>query len=255
MLDYLHSFHLSPLDWTLVILGAVIVGMSKGGLPGISGIAVWLYVKVFGAKESVGMLVSVLICADLYAVLIYRRHIDLQLVKRMLPFLIGGTLLGTLVFNVLPGAIYQHVIGAILLLLVSFHLWSKRLRSEHSGRQPATRTTHVERIVGTCSGLFSMLANAGSALMVIYLIRLDLPKLVFLGTFAALILVSNAVCLPLHYLIGTMTLNDLPLSFGLGLLSFLGVVAARLLVPLIPPRVYEAFIWTVVALAGLELLF
>ncbi len=91
--------------------------------------------------------------------------------------------------------------------------------------------------------------------MVTYLIRLDLPKLVFLGTFAALVLVSNAVCLPLHYLIGTMTLNDLPLSFGLGLLSLIGVVAARLLVAHIPPKIYGAFVWTVVALAGLELLF
>ena len=105
------------------------------------------------------------------------------------------------------------------------------------------------------SGLFSMLANAGSVLLVIYLIRLSLPRLVFLGTFAALILVSNVVCLPLHYLIGTVTLDDLPLSFGLGLLSIVGVVVARLLVSFIPQRIFEAFIWTVVVLAGLELLF
>ncbi len=127
MLDYLHGLQLSTLDWVLVILGAVFVGMSKGGLPGISGIAVWMYVKVFGAKESVGMLVSVLICADIYAVLIYRRHTDLRFVKRMLPFLIVGTLIGTLVFKLLPGALYEHFIGAILLLLVFFHFWSKRV--------------------------------------------------------------------------------------------------------------------------------
>ena len=141
--------------------------------------------KVFGAKESVGMLVSVLICADLYAVLIYRRHTDLTFIKRMLPFLIGGTLIGTLVFKLLPGAFYQHVIGTILLLLVFFHFWSKRLQTDQSANQPAGRKRFSERGVGVVSGLFSMLANAGSVLLVIYLIRLSLPRLVFLGTFAA----------------------------------------------------------------------
>ncbi len=255
MLDYLYSFHLSPLDWALVVLGAVFVGMSKGGLPGISGLAVWMYVKVFGAKESVGMLVSVLICADIYAVVIYRRHTDRRFLRRMVPFLIVGTLIGTLVFTLLPGAFYQHFIGAILLLLVFFHFWTERSRPEQSDTQPELRNKHLERIVSVCSGLFSMLANAGSMLLVAYLIRLRLPKLVFLGTFAALILVSNVVCLPLHYLIGTMTLNDLPLSFGLGLLSIIGVVIARLLVSVMPQRIFEAFIWTVVVLAGVELLF
>ena len=255
MLDYLHSFQLSTLDWALVILGAVFVGMSKGGLPGTNGIPVWMYVKVFGAKESVGMLVSVLICADIYAVLIYRRHTDLKFVKGMLPFLIGGTLIGTLVFKLLPGAFYEHFIGVILLLLVFFHFWSKRVRPEQSEKQPGRRNRHLEPIVSVFSGLFSMLANAGSVLLVTYLIRLSLPRLVFLGTFATLILVSNVVCLPLHYLIGTVTLSDLPLSVGLGLLSIIGVIVARLLVSFIPPKPYEAFIWTVVVLAGVELLF
>ncbi|REK09102.1 MAG: sulfite exporter TauE/SafE family protein [Planctomycetota bacterium] len=258
MLDYLHSFQLSTLDWVLVVLGALFVGMSKGGLPGISGLAVWMYVKVFGAKESVGMLVSVLICADLFGVVIYRRHADLAFVKRMLPFLISGTLVGTLVFVLLPGAFYQHFIGAILLLLVFFHFGTKRLHPEPPeppDPQPAERSKLVERTVGVCSGSFSMLANAGSVLLVAYLIRLGLPKLVFLGTFASLILISNVVCLPLHWAIGSVTLNDLPLSFALGLLSLVGVVAARLLVAVIPQKLFEAFIWTVVVLAGLELLF
>ena len=258
MLDYLHSFEFSTLDWVLVVLGAVFVGMSKGGLPGISGLAVWMYVKVFGAKESVGMLVSVLICADLFGVVVYRRHIDLGFVKRMLPFLIAGTLIGTLVFVLLPGGFYQHFIGAVLLLLVFFHFWSKRAHPEPPSQREESserRSRNLERFAAVSSGSFSMLANAGSVLLVTYLIRLGLPKLAFLGTFAALILINNVVCLPLHYLIGSVTLNDLPLSFALGVLSLLGVVAARLLVSWIPQKLFEASIWTVVILAGLELLF
>ena len=52
-----------------------------------------------------------------------------------------------------------------------------------------------------------------------------------------------------------MTLNDLPLSFGLGLVSLIGLVAARLAVSIIPQKIYAAFIGTVVVLAGSELLF
>ena len=42
----LRNLDLSLASWALAIFGALLVGMSKGGLPGTSGVAVWMFVKV-----------------------------------------------------------------------------------------------------------------------------------------------------------------------------------------------------------------
>jgi len=45
---------LSPTEWILLILGALGIGVSKSGLPGLSMFHVVLYAFVFGALESTG---------------------------------------------------------------------------------------------------------------------------------------------------------------------------------------------------------
>lgn len=90
--------------------------------------------------------------------------------------------------------------------------------------------------------------------MAYYLIGKRLPKLNFLGTYVVLIMVSNLTSLPLHIAIHSVELTSLLYSFGLGLLTIVGVLLARWIVSLIPQKKYEYFILAIVALAGIELM-
>lgn len=39
-IDFINSLSLSPFDWGMIILGALLIGMSKGGLPGTGSITI-----------------------------------------------------------------------------------------------------------------------------------------------------------------------------------------------------------------------
>ncbi len=63
----------SPSDWGMLFLSALLIGMSKTGIQGISLLAVPLMAMTFGAKPSTGLILPILCVADLIAVLYYRR--------------------------------------------------------------------------------------------------------------------------------------------------------------------------------------
>ena len=97
---------LSVYHWVLLAIGSLIMGMSKGGLPGAGNLTVAIYALVLedalgpvGIPLSVGLLLPVLISADLTATLVYRKHTDWKFVVRLLPCFLIGTIVGWLVFD------------------------------------------------------------------------------------------------------------------------------------------------------------
>lgn len=242
-----------PTTLALAVLGAFLVGLSKGGLPGTGAFTVWIYAQIFGAKQSVAILLPLLICADLYAVLTYHRHTDWRIFRQLAPFLLVGAVAGALIFTWIPGEHFRPVIGAMILLVVVLH-FLPRSRAQVRGDERKPEHRLLGPVFSAFSGMFSMLSNAGSPLMAYYLVRKGLPKFRFLGTYVTLILVSNLSSLPLHFAIHSVEVSTLPYSFGLGFLTVFGVLAARRIVELIPQRKYELLVWVIVTLAGIELL-
>ena len=79
---------------------------------------------------SVGLLLPVLISADLTATIVYRRHADWKFIARLLPFFIVGTVLGWLVFDYFQGGDervrqLKYVIAGILLSMTALHFLVK----------------------------------------------------------------------------------------------------------------------------------
>ncbi|GIP62377.1 hypothetical protein J32TS6_09320 [Virgibacillus pantothenticus] len=62
-------FDLTTIDWLIVILCALFIGFSKSGLPNLVILVVTLIMFVFPAKESIGVLLPMLLIGDLFAVL------------------------------------------------------------------------------------------------------------------------------------------------------------------------------------------
>ena len=96
--------------WTLLGLGALIMGMSKGGIPGAGNLTVAIFALVLedalgpvGVPLSVGLLLPVLISADVAATGVYRRHADWKYIIRLLPCFLDGTILGWMVFDYFQG--------------------------------------------------------------------------------------------------------------------------------------------------------
>lgn len=66
------SFPQDIFIWLIAALGALLIGLGKGGLPGIGNISIAIYALIFPAKLSVGILLPILIVADIVAVYLYR---------------------------------------------------------------------------------------------------------------------------------------------------------------------------------------
>ena len=102
--------------WLYGILGAIFVGLGKGGLPGMGNLTVALYALVLpDPKLSVGVLLPILSCSDIFAVRIYRKHGDTKLIMKLLPWTGIGLVLGFLLFRVLDAEDVRVLIGALLL--------------------------------------------------------------------------------------------------------------------------------------------
>ncbi len=196
---------------------ALVVGFSKTALGGLGVVAVAIFATVLPAKQSTAAILAVLIVGDLVAVWHYRRDADWGLIRRLLPAVLPGLVLGTLFLRAVDDSTLRRTIGGVLLVLVLLQLWVKR-------RSGDTRSTTHERrgaawTAGTGVGFATMTANAAGAVMTLYLSAAGIDKRRFVGTNAWFFLIVNLV--------------KVPFSVGLGLLGWTDVGRAGLLAPLV----------------------
>ncbi|WP_245616040.1 sulfite exporter TauE/SafE family protein [Phycicoccus jejuensis] len=201
----------------LMALAAVVIGYSKTALGGLAVVAVAIFATVLPARQSTGAILAVLVVGDLVAVAHYRRDADWSLIRRLLPAVLPGLVLGSLFLGVVDDTTLRRSIGAILLVLVLLQLWVKR-RSDGGGSDVHERRP-VAWAAGTGVGFATMTANAAGAVMTLYLSASGIDKRRFVGTNAWFFLIVNLV--------------KVPFSVGLGLLHPADVGRAALLAPLV----------------------
>lgn len=99
MTGFLSSFSLSAVDWMLIVFCAMLIGMSKTGVPGVSMIVVPTLALIFGGKQSTGILLPILIMADVFAVVYYHRDAKWKHLLRALPWAVIGLLVALWIGN------------------------------------------------------------------------------------------------------------------------------------------------------------
>jgi len=67
-MELLTSLHINALEWTIIMVCGMLIGMSKVGVPGVSMIVVPALAFIFGAKQSTGVLLPILMMADIFGV-------------------------------------------------------------------------------------------------------------------------------------------------------------------------------------------
>src|SRR5665811_2138308 len=113
---------LSPLGFSILALAASLVGLSKTALPGAGTIAVAVFAAVLPARQSTGALLVLLILGDLFAVWTYHAHADWAALRRLVPAVLGGVVVGTFFLATADDGTVRHVIGGTLLALVAVTL-------------------------------------------------------------------------------------------------------------------------------------
>jgi len=111
-------------EWLLVGLAALCVGLGKAGFSGLGLIAVFIMAELFG-KASVGVLLPMLIVADVSVYPMFRKHGSWGPVWRLLPPAVVGMTAGFFLLDWLPEEWAKPVIGSMILLMVTLQLGKK----------------------------------------------------------------------------------------------------------------------------------
>lgn len=247
-------------DWMIGILAALLVGLGKGGLPGTGNLSVILMAMIFPSKESVGILLPILICADVVAVSVYHRHTQWKHLFRLLPWTLVGVGAGAFIFKSIDDQLMTRAIGGILLFMVAVtplrKYFQANTQSNEDGSLPKM-SAGMHAFVGSTGilgGIATMVANAAGPVIGIYLMVSGLPKFAFIGTAAWFFFIINLCKVPIQVGIGNITWHSLSISLSFGTFAVLAALVAPKIVTHIPQKLFSRLIWIFIIVAGLKML-
>lgn len=242
--------HPEPWQWVLLYLAAVISGFSKTGIPGISILAVGIYANVLPARMATGVVLPLLIFADLFALFVYRKHLEWRRVGRLLPWALGGLVLGWLALGRVDDRQTARLVGLIIGLMTALHLWRR-------WKNPDEAAAHAPAWFGPATGLFAgvttMIANAAGPVMGLYLLAMRLPKLEFIGTGAAFFLIINWIKVPFMVQLDLINASSLLLNLYLLPAVALGALLGRPVVDRVNQRAFENAVLVLTVAAAVKL--
>ena len=244
-------FDLQPWQWVFVMLGALLAGISKTGIAGLGVLTVAIYANVLPARQSTGIILPMLVCADVVAVAIYRRHAVWRYLWPLFPWVAGGIIAGYFTLGRINDAQVRVLIGGILIVMVVVHFW----RKHRAGNEPVPDTLWFAALTGVLAGYTTMLANAAGPIMVLYMLAIGLPKLEFLGTGAWYFLIINLFKVPFSWHLGLITPATLQFNALLLPAVLAGALLGRRLVPHINQTWFEALALALTLAAAARLLF
>jgi uncharacterized membrane protein YfcA len=253
---------LEPWQWMLLVVGAVMVGMAKTGLPGLGTLFIAIFANVLPTKEATGLVLPLLILGDIVAVLVYRRHAVWSQLWGLFPWAGLGIVLGYFAMDRIDNHQARVLVGSIVLALLTIHAvrrWRERRAGTASGGSaPVAGGPRVPRpvvaSVGVLAGFTTLIANAAGPLMAIYLLALRLPKLEFIGTSAVYFLLLNLFKVPFMAHLGLINGASLWVNLLLAPAVWTGALVGRLLVQRINQRWFEILTLSLTGVAGLRLL-
>ena len=86
-------------SFLIAALSSFLLGIAKAGVKGVSALIVTGLALAYGAKESTGILMPLLICGDIFAVSYYKRHVKWRYIIKLIPWMILGVLFGVITGN------------------------------------------------------------------------------------------------------------------------------------------------------------
>lgn len=197
---------------------ALLIGFSKGGLGGPIPISLTtpLLSLVIPISQAVGVILPLLIFADVFALYFYWQKWDMHYIQLMLPTAVLGIVMGSLLLAVLPDEFLKKLIGGFTLIAVLY-----KLAADHLTSLQYTPHHWHGYFAGWAAGLGSSLANAGSPPFTAYLLlQPDVTPVSFIGTTTLFFAILNVLKIPGFLSAGVM---DIPM-----------IISVAWIIPIIP---------------------
>lgn len=242
---------LSLSQWTVLMLSALCIGMSKTGVQGIMLLIVPYMAMAFGAKESTGVILPMLCMADIIAVAYYKRIADWKVVAKLLPTAVLGFFVAIFVDKLISAQGFRQLMGWTLALAMAVMIWSEIFGKENRWM----RKWWYSAIFGLLGGFTTMIGNAAGPVMSVYLLSMRKEKMEYIGINAWFFLVVNLLKVPFQILAwDNITWNTFSVNLLMLPMIGLGALLGIRLVKLFPEKAFRMFIQVVTILSVVMML-
>ena len=242
MNTFLASIHpdLTPGFFLLFLLSALTIGMSKAGLSGLGLVMVPLMALIFGARESTGIILPMLITADIMAVIYYRSHAVWKHILRVMPWAVAGIIIALITGNMINDNQFRIILLTVVWIMLILML-ANDLRKKRGAEIPENHL--FASLMGLTGGFSTMIGNAAGPVFTLYFLSMHLPKKEFIGTSAWLFLILNVSKLPLQAFVwNNITVNTLKADLIAVPVIIGGIFLGIWIVKLLPERIYRFFV-------------
>lgn len=230
---------------------ALLLGIAKSGIKGLAILIVTGLALVYGAKESTGILMPLLICGDILAVIYYKRHVKWVYLIKLLPWMVAGVLVGVVFGKDLPEDLFKSGMAMIILISVAMMYYWERKKD-----RKVPNHLSFAALMGMMAGFTTMVGNLAGVFSNIYFLAIKLPKNEFIGTAAWLFFIINLFKVPFHiWSWGTINPASFQISLSLIPAVILGFMFGVSIVKKIKNDRYRQLILLLTGLGGLTIFF
>lgn len=239
-------------------LAAIMIGLSKSAFPGTGLLAIPLLAGAFDGRGIAGVMLPLLLVADVLAVRWYGKNARLDVVRPLVGPLALGYALGAAFFVALGSAArpLEISLGAIITMLVTLQVY--RMLRQTPASPPTARAVGL---TGAMGGFTTFVANAAGPVLNTYFLALRLPKDEVIGTSAWFFFAVNASKIPIYIAIMSFapggaffTAESLLYDAMLAPVVVVAALVGRRLLTIIPQRLFNALVLLMSGLAGLKLI-
>ena len=250
-MELLSSLHISVLEWIVIIACGMLIGMSKVGVPGVSMIVVPVLAFIFGAKQSTGVLLPILMMADIFGVAYYRRHANWNHLIKVIPWAVVGLVIALWVGEKVNDKQFKNLIAILVFLSIALMLWQDKRKGTHLFPDK----WWFAAAMGILGGFATMIGNVAGPVFAIYLLAMHLPKNSFIGTGAWFFMIINFTKFPLQFFVWNnikveTLMVDLVTLPAIAIGAFIGFKVVKI----IPEHTYRGFVIVITAISAFLLL-
>ena len=250
-MDFLSSLEINALEWFIIMICGMLIGMSKVGVPGVSMIVVPALAFIFGAKASTGVLLPILMMADIFGVAYYRRHADWPKVIKVLPWALVGVIIALWIGEIVNNEQFKDLIAILVFISVGIMLWQDKRKETHFFPDKWWFAASM----GILGGFATMIGNVAGPVFAIYLLAMHLPKNSFIGTGAWFFLIINISKFPLQMFVwNNISIQTLTVDLITLPAIALGAVLGFKFVKIIPEHTYRGFVIVITVIPAFILL-
>lgn len=214
-------------------------------------IAVPMLAASFGGKESSGLMLPLLIMADIFGVSYYHRHAEWNHLIKLFPWAIVGVLMGTYIGNAIDDQLFRSIMGVIIFLSLGVMVWMERSKSNK-----VPDYWWFAMILGITAGFTTMVGNLAGSAMALYLLSMRMPKNEFIGTAAWFFMAVNWFKVPFHiWSWETITWNSVLLDLLALPMIALGAYLGIKVIKTVSDQLFRWFIMFMTAVAAVFMVF